>query len=429
MHRTVQPDGVAAWEAPASSPGAGKSAGFSPDRGLPYLMLLLFFVAMYGVVGETVPAVAPLRPALTLALGAVALMVMSRAMSGRPFVLPWPEGHAFVGFLAAAAVSSFTALWPRFAVSATIELAKLVIVYILVVNLVVTRARLRGLIWTIVLAGLMPAVGTINNYLAGNTYEGRAAWLGKFAGPNELAFELAVLVPLAVALMVPSRWWLRLFLLVTVLLQLVAIYVTFSRSGLIALGAVGAVAVLRMKSPGKKFLLGACLLLALAVGAQFWERKESFDELEGDSSFNYRFVTMQVGMGMFEDDPLFGVGLGCSFLDWEQFAPDTFVSDGSSFIVHNTFVQTLAETGLVGFTLFLVLLGSSVLKARGVARSQRANDPELYAYAVAIELSIIAFVVASLANGFLLLAAPYVFVALASSLRGIALGDPAPEAA
>ena len=51
--------------------------------------------------------------------------------------------------------------------------------------------------WIMVIGGLFPALGTLRNYLAGNLYEGRAAWIGIFANPNEVAYALVILVPLA----------------------------------------------------------------------------------------------------------------------------------------------------------------------------------------------------------------------------------------
>ena len=71
------------------------------------------------------------------------------------------------------------------------------LVYFFIVNCANTERRLRGVMWTMVIGGLFPAAGTLKNYLHGNLVEGRAAWVGIFANPNELAYSLVILLPLA----------------------------------------------------------------------------------------------------------------------------------------------------------------------------------------------------------------------------------------
>jgi hypothetical protein len=78
------------------------------------------------------------------------------------------------------------------------------IVFFFIVNCANTERRLRGVMWTMVIGGLLPAAGTLRNYLQGNLVEGRAAWVGIFANPNEVAYSLVILLPLA-AFLAPGR--------------------------------------------------------------------------------------------------------------------------------------------------------------------------------------------------------------------------------
>jgi O-antigen ligase len=427
MHDTAQSSEVApAWAGP-SSPGH-KRAGFldGPDV-IPYFAVLLFLLTMYSVAAETVPLVGRFRPAMTLGLGALAFLVLERTLTRRPFRLSWPDSYALLGFFGAAALSSFSALWPGLAVQNTIDLAKLLVLYLLIVNVVGTRKKLRGLLWTLVLVGFMPAFGTIQNFQAGNLVEGRAAWIGRFGNPNILACELTILVPLAVALMASTRWRGRLVLTVLLATYIGAIYFTFSRSGLIALGVIVVVGALRMRSPAMRTLVVVGLMIAVVAGAQFWEREQTLNELHGDTTFNQRLVSVQAGLAMFQSSPAFGVGVGCSHLGWQAFAPDDYSADGEWLMIHNTFVQALAETGIVGFIMLMIALLMPLWRMRVLARANRKTDPEMHAIATAIELSLLGLMVSGLANGYMESAAPYLLIALATSVKFVVQGEQAAE--
>jgi O-antigen ligase len=417
MHDSVHAPGVAPAWAAEPAPNVERVDGHAGPDFIPYVSLLLFLLAMYGVAPETVPATAVLRPALTLGLGALLFLLVERTVSGRAFRLAWPESYALLGFFCAAGLSTFAAIWPGLAVQKTVELAKLLVLYLLIVNVIRNRTRLRGLLWTLVVVGAMPAIGTIQNYLAGNVVDGRAAWIGKFANPNIIAFEMTILVPLAVALMVIARWRGRLLLAVLVLTYLVAIYFTFSRSGLIGLAVVVVLGTLRLRSNGLRLLVILAMVLALALALQFWARDSSFDELEGDQTFNQRLVSVQAGLAMFQANPLLGVGIGCAHLAWQDYTPDSYNAEGEWLMIHNTFVQALAETGIAGFSMLMLALVIPLFFMRSVARARRASDVEISAYASAIELSLVGLMISGLANGYMELAAPYLLIAIASSIK------------
>ncbi len=393
-----------------------------PDAAASFVLLLLFLVVMYSAIAVTFPVLRPFRPALMLGVGALGLLLVERTLSGQPFRLSWPESHALIAFLGAAALGTFNALWPGLAVQATIGFAKSLVLYLLIVNLVSTRERLRGVIWTIVLAGVMPARGTIQNHLAGNFIEGdRVGWIGKFAGPNEVAFELVILVPLALALMVTARWWGRLLLCGVLGTYLVAIFFTYSRSGILGLAGMVAVGIFRLRSHAIRALAVVVVVSVAAVGLQFWERDETLTGLEDDTTFNQRLDSIQKGLAMFQSSPVFGIGLGCSWLG----SDGEFVeaANAQHLGIHNTIVQALAETGLVGLALLtiatLAVLGRMYSLGKGVG----FVDQELRAYSTAIELSLVAFLVAGLANGFVLATAPYLLIGLGSATWGVALAE------
>ena len=156
---------------------------------------------------------------------------------------------------------------------------------------------------------------------------------------------------------------------------------------------------------------------------QFWERDEGFEDLGRDESFQSRLAQNKKGIAMFEASPLFGIGIGNSQFGGREF--ETYGQAG--LMIHNTYLQALAETGLVGFTLLMVATLVALWRMRSLGATAGLVKPELRAYAIATELSLIAFMVASLANGFLNISTPYLIIAIASATRGVALAEPKPE--
>jgi len=260
-----------------------------------YWLLLVFLLLLYANTPFVLPAAEIVRPAkLVAALGLLALM--GETLFGRRHLrFAWPEGGLLIAFLAGAALSCLSALWPGYAADGVADLAKMVLAFFFLVNCVHSERGLRGVMWVMVIGGLFPAAGTLRNYLAGNLDEGRAAWVGIFANPNEVAYALVILVPLAVYLGTPSGWARRLLLLAISILFIAAIYVTFSRGGLVGLVAVIGLCAWRKRS----FWLQALVLVVLVGGwmfaSQFWSRGEDFSQLNSDLTLQHRLATSQAG--------------------------------------------------------------------------------------------------------------------------------------
>jgi O-antigen ligase len=387
--------------------------GTAASSSASYLLLLAFLFLVYANTPFLLPAAEVLRPAKVVA-GLALLALIGETMTGRRKLrFAWPEGALLIAFLAAAALSCLTALWPGYAAQGVGDLAKMILTFFFLLNCANSERRLRGVMWIMVVGGLLPAVGTLKNYLAGNVYEGRAAWIGIFANPNEVAYALVILVPLAVYLATPRGWWVRLLVSAISIVYAAAVFVTFSRGGLIALGAVIALIGWRKKN---KWLLGLTMILlvgGLLFASRFWSRGEDFSQLKGDVTVNQRLATTQAGFDMFLDHPLLGVGFGCSVIAWPLYAPQGVYSRGA-LVTHNTFIQALSETGLLGFAPFVILIGVSLHQMRKLALGTAATD-----LGAAIEVAIWGLVFCGMSGGYVLTWFPYLLLGLAAAARQI----------
>jgi O-antigen ligase len=161
---------------------------------------------------------------------------------------------------------------------------------------------------------------------------------GFLSDPNDLAQILLIALPLVFIAWQRGRLVVNFFVvLLPAALLLWTTYLTHSRGGLIALGAVALMAA-RKK-------LGTTTSIALATAFIFGMLALDFTGGRGISAADGsdRLEAWANGLEMFKSAPLFGIGFN-SFTDLHEIT------------AHNSFVLCLAELGIVGSTLWLALL-------------------------------------------------------------------------
>src|SRR5438105_3750042 len=120
--------------APATEAGATK---------LSFKLLILFLLILYSNIAIAIPQLDAFRPALVVAVAAIVMLFLELGQSGQTFRFMWPHGILVVAFLAACFFSSFSAFWPGYAFNKSTDVAKIVLIYILIENTVTTRRRLQ----------------------------------------------------------------------------------------------------------------------------------------------------------------------------------------------------------------------------------------------------------------------------------------------
>ena len=119
---------------------------------------------------------------------------------------------------------------------------------------------------------------------------------------------------------------------------------------------------------------------------------------------------------MFADHPLLGVGLGCSMIAWPLYAPDN-VSSRGALVTHNTFIQALGETGILGFVPFMLFVGFGIYSARKLALDSSRRS--LANLGTGLEIAVWGFVVCGLSGGYVLTWFPYILLGLVSSAKRV----------
>src|SRR5262245_18971952 len=205
-----------------------------------FALFLGFLVMLYSNVAVIYKAqLDAFRPVLVVAFCALFMMIVELGQTRQSFKLTWPQGGLLIALLGVCVVSTFSSVYLKLAADHTIDFAKIVLVYLLIENVVTNEKRLRKVMFTMILCGLFPAIGTISHYQAGILVEkSRAAWRGISGNPNEVSYALLILIPMALTLASKARLLIRLGLWTIIGLYLIAMFFTFSRGGFLALFCV-----------------------------------------------------------------------------------------------------------------------------------------------------------------------------------------------
>ena len=176
-------------------------------------------------------------------------------------------------------------------------------------------------------------VGLFGTY----SVEERVRYRGDLHDPNEVALTISAGgLSLLIAFMLRKRdMFAKLLCLVGAAIVVSTVYLTQSRGGLVAATLVPGVYLLRRYGIRGVLLAGVVMVPVLLTGSRGGE--------SADMSTQLRYEAWGVGLQMFYQHPLFGVGAG-------MFKHHHFLT------AHNSFVLTLGELGFVGHVLFTMII-------------------------------------------------------------------------
>lgn len=313
---------------------------------------------------------------------------------------------------------------------------------IIVVGIAVFASDLRA---QLVILGSAVAAGSIQTILGlaqlitdGMPADGLTGYL-----PNHVQYGLylGLSAVAAVALMsaARSRGW-RIAMGGLALLMAVGVVASQARGALLALlaAAIITAGVLARNKMRVVQVVGAASVLMgglLASNSRFASLAtlpaalSDVDKL--DALLNQRLSFLLAAWNMFRAHPIFGSGYGSYPLKWWKWAPPELLNPwtiGVPFAAHSTYLQILAELGVVGFALYLGLIGAGVLGAARAGALASAKSRAVRAVAAAALCSLLVFVLHGLLdNSGWHDRAFYIFlgIGLAVSPRGEAMDEAA----
>jgi O-antigen ligase len=353
-----------------------------PLVALPLLLVAIPF-GTRGTSGDTTTDATIGATELLVALMAVAWV--ARGVRRREITLP--GGAIIASVLAMACLAAFSIVYADdrpSAIKETLKWFELLLVLLVVVDLVREPNGARWVIGAMLVAGAAEATyGAVqfvtNSGPAAFDLQGALRAFGHFDQPNPFAGYLTTILPMAICMTLcranPGRF--RLLALTATALLVVGIGLSQSRGAW--LGGAVAVTCLMLAWNGftRRLLvpcaLGLVLLLALAITgalpasildrlAQTIEYFGVFDvrtvEATPDNwAVVERMAHWQAGWNMFLDHPWLGVGAGNYAAAYPSYYVSTWVEPLGH--AHNYYINMLAELGVIGGGLLLLLLGIS----------------------------------------------------------------------
>jgi O-antigen ligase len=295
------------------------------------------------------------------------------------------------------------------------EYLKVVVMFIVMVNVVRTEKRLRALLLLGLAAGCFLSVGAINDYRLGNLgLEGRriAGIIGGiFENPNDLALHLVTMIPISVGLMFATRSFLKkgAYILCS-LLMVLGVIVTLSRGGFLAL--VGSISFLiwKLTPRGRPVVVVLGLLAILAMVSIAPSAFRSRISTTQDESAMARFDDLKRSVFLMVRHPLLGVGMG-NYSLYSNRAKAT----------HNSYTQVGAEMGIAAALIYLLFVVAPLKPLRRIELEHfgMKKKPRFYYLAIALQASLIGYMLASFFASVAYLWYVYYLVAYALCLRQI----------
>jgi O-antigen ligase len=205
----------------------------------------------------------------------------------------------------------------------------------------------------------------------------RIRGLGFLADPNDLAQAFVSAIPLVFLAWRPSRHFVNLAVVLPSAAALIwGILLSRSRGALVALAALFVAAVLyRLRPRYRRPATLAVLVLSIPAFIGL------FGYAKADESAASRLEAWSGGLMMLKASPIWGVGMGL-FVDHHER------------VAHNSYVQCFAETGLVGYFLWLGLI--VVILERLSALSLTSPNTDWSRWARGARLALFGFLFAAL---------------------------------
>jgi len=383
-----------------SIPKTASTATFlKPGHAFSYAALFLFTAILYARPAEFYPS--RLTASLALIVGIATLgfflptqLSLEGSVTARP-----REVHLVLLFTLTALLSIPLAInrpiaWQEF----TGTFIRCVVIFIVVINVVRTETRLRGLLFLALAAGIWLSAQALNDYRLGlMTVEGYRAsgrGTGIFGNTNDMALHLVTILPISIALLFGSKGaGRRVFYGACAALSIGAIVLSYSRGAF--LGLVVVFIFFTVKLGGRHRIeillavLGVAVVVVLLAPSGYGGRLLSIfnPSLDPGGSADARRGELFRSLYIALRHPLLGIGMG-------NYQPEMSYR---GLVTHNSYTQVAAELGTSALVCYLMFIVSPFRKLGQIARETLGarRSSSFYYLAVGLQASLIAYMVSS----------------------------------
>lgn len=352
----------------------------------PFIGIANYLIFLYVRPQEYVEILAGVRIMLLIGVTTFALMILHMTVKKRAIALtPGPQNLLMVWFLLAIAVSQLAHFYVMGAWEAMQDFFSTMVMFLLITNLVDNRHKLGIAVNLVVLLTLFLAGQGIYQYFTGagiggeELAEGRIQAVGIFNDPNDLALAFVIVVPyLFLRLVEGKKPRERVLAFLALAILVYALFLTASRGGMLSFGMLIIILLSRKFGKAQGIILGSLVMIAVfALGPRMMT-------ISTDEASAYgRIEAWSIGMSLFGDFPLFGVGSG-SFNEYHYIT------------AHNSFILCAAELGIFGLFPWMMMIYLSIKNNNFVSRhSAKAGMSDITIYSDAVRYGLMGFAMAA----------------------------------
>lgn len=309
-----------------------------------------------------------------------------------PDAMPW----LMLAFFAWITFNSFFAPFPNWSWPLWDRTLRIFVFVFLVFILINNRPRIHALIWvTVVCIGYFGIKGGLFTILKGGSYIVYGPTDTILQDNNQLALAVVMSIPLVNYLRLHTgARWLRVVLGVAFVLQIIMVFGSYSRGGVIALGVMLTFFWWRSE---RKVLYGIAAVAVVAAGLSmmpdsFYERMATIQDARQDSSFEGRVTAWHVATYYAEDHFPFGAGFSGAELPpiFNHYYPDA-----QPHAAHSIYFEVLGDHGFPALAIYLLILALGLRNTMIVVRQARGQPGLRWAYDLArmLQVSLISFYV------------------------------------
>jgi len=376
----------------------------------PFVGLVNYLAFLYIRPQDFMPQLQGAPVMLMLGASTAALVIVHKALHRRALVIAPVPQHLFVIWVYVAVVMSRVAMGHvRGAFEASLDFVPTIVMYFLIVEMTDTPRRIKIIFNILVHLTLALSVQGIIQSFTGSgfggqeTVKGRIQAVGIFADPNDLALTINTVLPLALLLMMQSRSGMaRMYNAFISCVFLYSMYLTASRGGLLALGAM---AILLLQRKMGKIVGVAAGFMVLAAIILLGPRMDTLS-VEDASSYG-RLEAWSLAMDLFKGSPLFGVG-------YQHYMDYHFRT------AHNSYLLCAAELGFFGLYPWIMMFYISYKNAVFIEKELLRRGERTFAmYAHALHLSLVVFFLGALLLSRTYHALLFIMIAMCASLSRV----------
>ncbi len=334
----------------------------------PFIGLMLYVILLFVRPQDFVSSLAQLRIIMILAVIIILSLFTHRMLSKQKISLVPTQQHVFMlAFLLIVPLSDLSNMrlggaWDSFNNMLTLFLSFFVIAAI-------TGGKFKALYWSITLSCVFMALNGLLQHFRGMDMFGqtpennRIVWVGIFGDPNDFCLALVSSTPLLLFNVFERKVKViaRVLMIVMLAVLLAAIYYTNSRGGQLALAAVLAAFAIKKWGIRRGVVAGVIFVTAAFVLAP--SRMANISPY-GMSESGRIFAWMD-GLVILKSRPLFGIG-------FNQFA------EHHGRAAHSAYIKCMAELGLIGYYVWLLLIYSSFKDLLSMERKFPGTDVAKY---------------------------------------------------